>query len=144
MSGQAAAGRQAGAVNRIGKYEIIRKLGDGATSTVYLGRDPFADREVAIKLVAREAMLDAPAGHVVHRLFLNEASLAGKLVHPHIVEIRDAVADEENAYIVMEYVDGGTLQRFTRPDNLLELGDVIEIVYKCARALDYASQLGVI
>ena len=144
MSGQAAAGRQAGAVNRIGKYEIIRKLGDGATSTVYLGRDPFADREVAIKLVAREAMLDAPAGHVVHRLFLNEASLAGKLVHPHIVAIHDAVADEENAYIVMEYVDGGTLQRFTRPDNLLELGDVIEIVYKCARALDFASQLGVI
>ena len=65
-------------------------------------------------------------------------------MHPHIVEIYDAVADEDNAYIVMEYVDGGTLQRFTRPDNLLELGDVIEIVYKCARALDFATQFGVI
>ena len=141
---QVAASRQPGTVQRIGKYEILRKLGDGATSSVYLGRDPFADREVAIKLVAREAFKDAPGGHVVHRLFLNEASLAGKLVHPHIAEIYDAVADEENAYIVMEYVDGGTLQRFTRPDNLLELGDVIEVVYKCARALDYASHLGVI
>jgi hypothetical protein len=80
----------------------------------------------------------------MHRLFLNEASLAGKLVHPHIVEIYDAVADEDNAYIVMEYVTGGTLQRFARADNLLELGDVIEIIYKCARALDFASQLGVI
>src|SRR5688500_13184050 len=141
---QLAAGRQPGAVNRIGKYEIVRKLGDGATSTVYLGRDPFANRDVAIKLVAREAFTDAPNARVVHRLFLNEASLAGKLVHPHIVEIYDAVADEDNAYIVMEYVDGGTLQRFTRPDNLLELGDVIEIVYKCARALDFATQFGVI
>ena len=140
---QQAAGRRP-ALNRIGKYEIVRKLGDGATSSVFLGRDPFANREVAIKLVAREAFTDAPNGHVVHRLFLNEASLAGKLVHPHIVEIYDAVADEDNAYIVMEYVDGGTLQRFTRPDNLLEPGDVIEIVYKCARALDFASQLGVI
>ena len=45
---QLAAGRQPGAVNRIGKYEIVRKLGDGATSTVYLGRDPFANRDVAI------------------------------------------------------------------------------------------------
>jgi len=141
---QIAVGRPAGAVSRIGKYEIVRKLGEGATSSVHLGHDPFGNRDVAIKLIAREAMADAPAGHVVHRLFLNEASLAGKLVHPHIVEIYDAVVDENQAYIVMEYVEGGTLQRFTRPDNLLELGDVIEIAYKCARALDFASQLGVI
>ncbi|HET7595445.1 MAG TPA: hypothetical protein VFK15_00795, partial [Burkholderiales bacterium] len=56
---QAVAGRPTGAINRIGKYEIARKLGDGATSTVYLGRDPFADRDVAIKLVSREAFTNA-------------------------------------------------------------------------------------
>jgi serine/threonine protein kinase len=144
MMQQAASGRPGSVIDKIGKYEVVRKLGEGATSTVYLGRDPFASREVAIKLVSREAFKDAPNGHVMHRLFLNEASLAGKLVHPHIAEIYDAVADEDNAYIVMEYVSGGTLQRFARPDNLLELGDVIEIVYKCARALDFASQIGVI
>lgn len=144
MMQQVATERRGSTADKIGKYEIIRKLGDGATSSVYLGRDPFANREVAIKLVSRDAFKDSPGGHVMHRLFLNEASLAGKLVHPHIVEIYDAVADEDNAYIVMEYVTGGTLQRFARPDNLLELGDVIEIIYKCARALDFASQLGVI
>ena len=133
-----------GALNRIGKYDVVRKLGDGATSTVYLGRDSFANRDVAIKLVARDALKDSTSGKVMHRLFMNEASLAGKLVHPHIVEIYDAVADDDSAYIVMEYVDGGTLQRFTRPDNLLEVGDVIEVIYKCARALDFASHLGVI
>ena len=131
-------------VNKIGKYEVVRKLGDGATSTVFLARDAFNDREVAVKLVSQTALKDENRGQLMHRLLLTEASLAGKLIHPHIVEIYDAVADEDNAYIVMEYVSGGTLQRFTRADNLLALGDVIEVIYKCARALDFASQLGVI
>ncbi len=132
------------AVNKIGKYEIVRRLGEGATSTVYLARDDFNSREVAIKLVSQQALQDDNRGKLMHNLFLTEASLAGKLNHPHIVQIFDAVADEDNTYIVMEYVAGGTLQRFTRADNLLALGDVIEIIYKCARALDFASRIGVI
>lgn len=131
-------------VNKIGKYEIVKKLGDGATSTVFLARDAFNSREVAIKLVSQGALKDETRGQLLHHLFLTEASLAGKLTHPHIVEIYDAVADEDNAYIVMEYVSGGTLQRFTRVDNLLALGDVIEVVFKCAKALDFASRIGVI
>ncbi|MBS1219195.1 MAG: serine/threonine protein kinase, partial [Proteobacteria bacterium] len=101
-------------VNKIGKYEVVKKLGDGATSTVFLARDAFNAREVAIKLVSQHALKDENRGQLLHHLFLTEASLAGKLNHPHIVEIYDAVADEDNAYIVMEYVPGGTLQRFTR------------------------------
>jgi len=129
---------------KIGKYEVVRKLGDGTTATVYLARDPFANRDVAIKVFARHALRNVTGGSLSERLFMTEASLAGKLAHPHIVEIYDAAADEENAYIVMEYVDGGTLQPFTRHDRLLELGDVIEVIYKCTRALDFASHLGVI
>lgn len=131
-------------LNKIGKYEIIDKLGDGATSAVYLANDDFNKRKVAVKLVSQTALKDETRGQLMHQLFMNEASLAGKLNHPHIVEIYDAVADEDNTYIVMEYVSGGTLQRFTRPDNLLAIGDVIEVVYKCAKALEFASQLGVI
>jgi serine/threonine protein kinase len=129
---------------RIGKYDLLRKLGEGATSSVYLGHDSFANRDVAIKLVTPDALKDSSSAKVTQHLFLTEASLAGKLVHPHIVEIYDAAVNDDHAYIVMEYVDGGTLQRFTRVDNLLGLGDVIEIIYKCTRALDFASQLGVI
>jgi serine/threonine protein kinase len=129
---------------RIGKYDVVRKIGEGATSSVWLGRDTFANRDVAIKLVAQAALKDAASAKVTHHLFLTEASLAGKLVHPHIVEIYDAAVDEDHAYIVMEYVGGGTLHRFARADNLLNLGDVIEVVYKCSRALDFASQQGVI
>ena len=131
-------------LSRVGKYDVVRTLGEGATSTVYLCRDTFADRDVAVKVVTQSAMQGMGNGKLMQRLFTTEASLAGKLDHPHIVQIYDAVADDDYAYIVMEYVDGGTLQRFTRPDNLLGIGDVIEVIYKCARALDYASQHGVI
>ena len=139
-----AGGMAEAVLNKIGKYEIIDKLGDGATSAVYLANDDFNKRKVAVKLVSQTALKDETRGQLMHQLFMNEASLAGKLNHPHIVEIYDAVADEDNTYIVMEYVSGGTLQRFTRPDNLLAIGDVIEVVYKCAKALEFASQLGVI
>ena len=131
-------------LSRVGKYDVVRTLGEGATSTVYLCRDTFSNRDVAVKVVTQSAMQGMGNGKLMQRLFTTEASLAGKLDHPHIVQIYDAVADDDYAYIVMEYVDGGTLQRFTRPDNLLGIGDVIEVIYKCARALDYASQHGVI
>ncbi len=131
-------------LTKVGKYDVINTLGEGATSTVYLCRDSFADRDVAVKVVAQSALKDLGSGKLMQRLFTTEASLAGKLNHPHIVQIYDAAADEHHAYIVMEYVEGGTLRRFTKVDNLLGIGDVIEVVYKCARALDYASQQGVI
>lgn len=129
---------------RIGKYEVVRVLGEGATSTVYLCRDNYANRDVAVKVVAQRALENLGNNKVALHLFTTEASLAGQLHHPHIVQILDAAVDDNNAYIVMEYVEGGTLARFTRPDNLLDIGDIIEIGYKCAAALDYASQQGII
>jgi eukaryotic-like serine/threonine-protein kinase len=127
----------------IGKYELRRKLGEGATSTVYLAHDPFADRQVAIKVISPEVLTDPDKGKLYRRLLLNEASLAGKLVHPHIAQIYDAVVSDEQSYIVMEYVAGGTLDRFCTPDKLLPLDRLVEIIFKCTRALDYAFRMGV-
>ena len=76
---------------RIGKFEIRRKLGEGATSTVYLGFDPFAARDVAIKLIFPEILKDKQKGQLYQHMLVTEASLAGKLAHPHIVQIFDAV-----------------------------------------------------
>ncbi len=129
---------------KIGKYEIIREIGRGATSVVYKAFDPFQDREVAVKAVFPDALGDRENGWRYRKLFVTEASLAGKLSHPHIVEIYDAVADEEASYIVMEYVDGTTLEQYARVDKLLPVTRVLEIIYKCARALDYAAREGVI
>jgi len=131
-------------IKKIGKYEIIRELGKGATSCVYEALDPFVNRHVAIKVVFAEALGDKEHGKRYKKLFLTEASLAGKLSHPHIVSIYDAVADDEASYIVMEYVDGRTLEQYSRPEHLLSINKVIEIVFKCTKALDYAAKQGVI
>ncbi len=131
-------------MEKIGKYEIIRELGRGATSAVYLANDAFANRQVAIKLVRAEALGDKDYGKRFHKLFLTEASLAGKLSHPHIVSIFDAVADEQGSYLVMEFVEGGTLEPFTQPETLLSVSQVIEIIFKCCKALDYAHRHGII
>ena len=128
---------------RIGKYEVRGRLGEGATSTVWQAWDPFAQREVAIKVIHPEVLRDRERGRIFRHLLVNEASLAGKLVHPHIVQIFDAVMDEAQSYIVMEYVPGGTLEPFCTPDSLLPLDRLVEIVFKCTRALDYAYHLGI-
>jgi eukaryotic-like serine/threonine-protein kinase len=130
-------------VQRLGKYDIIRTIGRGTTSTVYLARDEFAGRDVAIKVASSEMFSDRAKGRLYGHLFVNEASLVGKLVHPHIAQIYDAVVDDEVAYIVMEYVAGGTLERFCQPDTLLFYERVVEIVFKCTRALNYAFRLGI-
>lgn len=131
-------------VRKIGKYEVLKELGRGATSVVYKAYDPFQDREVALKAVYPEALGDDEHGRRYRKLFVTEASLAGKLAHPHIVAIYDAVEEESASYIVMEYVDGSTLERYARAEHLLPLARVLEIIYKCARALDYAAREGVI
>jgi serine/threonine protein kinase len=130
-------------MHKLGKYELRSKLGEGTTAAVYLGFDPFANRDVAVKIVFPEVLRDETFGRMYRHLLTNEASLAGKLQHPHIVQIYDAMVDEEQGYIVMEYVPGGTLERFAKPDRLLPLDRLVEIIFKCTRALDYACRLGI-
>jgi len=131
------------APERIGKYPVVRKLGEGATSEVYLCHDPFANRDVAIKLVFADAFDDPERGRLFRKLFVTEASLAGKLQHPHICQIFDAVAEDRDHYIVMEYVDGGTLEKYCQPTNLLPVEKIVEIIFKCTRALDFAQKMGI-
>ncbi len=129
---------------RVGKYPILRQLGQGATSRVFLARDPFADREVAIKVMHKEPAAESPAKTRFDRVFLNEASLAGKLTHPNIIGIYDADVGIDYSYIVMEYVDGCTLEPYCEVADLLPLESVVEIAFKCGLALDFANRCGII
>jgi eukaryotic-like serine/threonine-protein kinase len=129
---------------RIGRYKILRELGEGATSKVFLAEDPFAHRQVAIKIIFQHVLKSGKDGDLYKNMFLNEASLVGKLIHPHIAQIYDAVAEESFAYIVMEYVDGPTLEEFCKPDTLLEPREIAEIIFKCVRALAFANEKGLI
>jgi serine/threonine protein kinase len=110
---------------------------------VYLCHDPFNDRDVAVKVVSPEVFQDPARGKLFRKLFVTEASLAGKLQHPHICQIYDAVAEEALHYIVMEYVDGGTLENFCAPGGLMAVDRIVEIVFKCTRALEYAQKMGI-
>ncbi len=131
------------APERIGKYPVLRELGRGATSVVYLCNDPFYSRNVAVKVVVPEAFQNTDRGKLYRKLFVTEASLAGKLQHPHICQIYDAVADDKQQYIVMEFVDGGTLEQHGDAQDLLPIDRVVEIVFKCTRALEFAQKMGI-
>ena len=128
----------------IGKYPVLKEIGSGATSKVYLARDTFANRDVAIKVFQFDKHADAQQERVLHKSFVAEASLAGKLNHPHIVDIYDAVVEPDHSYLVMEYVPGTTLEGHADVSNLLPVSKVVEIIFKCIRALEYAHRHGVI
>jgi serine/threonine protein kinase len=123
---------------QVGKYDIQKLLGKGATGTVYLAKDQFTGKEVALKTIEPEVFRDPEFGTVYRSQFQNEASLAGKLRHPHIIGILDAVVTEESGHIAMELVTGGDLSQFVRPDRLLPVAEVLQIAFKCCGALDYA------
>ena len=130
-------------MKQVGKYPVLRKLGEGATSEVYLCNDPFNARDVAVKVAFSGSFDDPEKGRRYRKLFVTEASLAGKLEHPHLCQIYDAVADEKLHYIVMEYVAGGTLEKYCRSDDLLPVERIVEMAFKCTRALEFAHKLGI-
>ena len=129
---------------QVGKYDVQKLLGKGATGTVYLARDQFSGREVALKTIEPEVLRDRQFGTVYRSQFQNEASLAGKLRHPHIVAILDAVVQEDSGHIAMEFVTGGDLSKHVHPDKLLPIADLLEIGFKCCGALDYAAREGIV
>ena len=138
---------QTPAPTQIGKYRVLRKLGEGATSEVFLCRDDFAGRDVAVKQARLQAVgevHDAQDGRHAERFFAAEAALVGRLKHPNVVQIYDAVPDPAQPYLVMEYVPGTTLRPYCRSDQLLPLELIVEIGFKCAMALGYVYRQGVV
>ena len=137
--------RPSDAPEKIGKYVIINKIGKGSTGMVYLSHDPYYRRDVAIKVYNIEEDQDADRARVFRKMFYNEAHLVGMLQHPNIMPIYDAGEEKGNYYVVTEHIQGArTLAAYCRAGNLLRVDDVVEIIYKCAKALHYAHGRGVI
>src|SRR6202161_1341942 len=130
---------------KIGKYVIINEVGRGSTGVVYLSHDPYYGRDVAIKVYNVDASGDENRKRIARKMFLSEAHMVGMLHHPNILPIYDAGEENGHCYIVTEHVHGArTLSAYCRPDNLLRLDDVVELMFKCAKALHYAHTRGVI
>ena len=122
----------------LGRYLVEKELGKGAMGVVYLGRDPKISRVVAIKTLALSNEFDDNELAEVKARFFREAETAGRLNHPNIVTIYDAGEDHDLAFIAMEFLKGEDLSKYTKPDKLLPINQVIEIVIKVADALNYA------
>ena len=130
-------------LEKVGKYEVIRVLGKGATAVVYLGRDPDSGREVAIKLI-KFGDDNAAMSRRLRKLFQTEDSVGRRLKHPNIVELYDAVVEDDHAYIVMEFIEGTSLEQYCAINKLLPMHRAIGIIFKCCLALDYAFRQGIV
>jgi serine/threonine-protein kinase len=128
----------------MGRYELLEPIGRGAMGYVYLGRDPKINRIVAIKAVDLAAEVEPTELDEARRNFLREAEIAGRLSHPNIVTIFDVGETEGVAYIAMEYLKGRHLSEFVRPDRLLPIATVLELLSRTADALDYAHSQNVV
>jgi serine/threonine protein kinase len=131
-------------MQQIGKFQLRKILGKGASGTVYLALDTFSGDDVALKVLDPNVVASPDFGATVTSQFLNEASLAGKLNHPHIAAILEAVIDGNSGYVAIEYVPGGDLSQFTQPGKLLSREDAIQIAFKSCGALDYAFRQGIV
>lgn len=129
-------------ISRIGRFYIARELGRGASGCVYLAQDPVIDRTVAIKSFNPRL---PPAEKSKHQQqFINEARAAGRLSHPNIVTIYDAVNEGGSTYIVMEYLRGRELDQLLDNGHRFRPDQVAPIIWKIADALDHAHKHGVI
>lgn len=130
---------------RLGKFEISRELGRGSMAVVYLGHDPFMNRQVAIKVALPKYIRDKNTANVFRKMFFNEARIAGMLDNRFILPVYDAGIEKDFLFIVMEYIgNGSTLKPYCSKENLLPVPKVIELVYKCCRGLDYAHSRDVV
>lgn len=123
---------------QIGRYEILQALGEGSMATVYLGRDPYISRMVAIKVMSPE--LTDPS---FEERFRYEAELIANLDHPYIVPVYDFGYEQEHMYIVMHYMAGGTLTHKLQPDGLPP-AEILPIVTRLADVLDTIHARGII
>ncbi len=128
------------AVRQVGRYQILERIGDGATATVYKAFDPSINRPLAIKFLHPSFSADPE----YRSRFLREARAAGMLSHPNIVTIFDVGEIGGRPYIAMELLDGGPLGDEKQTGQGLPIPEVLDVGIQLAKALDYAHGKGIV
>ncbi len=129
---------------KISKYEIKQVIGKGSMGMVYEAYDPFVQRAVAIKVAHQIDHSDARLAQQTREGFFAEVYSAGRMHHPSVVSVYDAGQQDDLNYIVMEFVDGVTLQEYVTGKRVLSTSQVIDAIYQCAKGLDYVHRQGII
>lgn len=125
---------------KLGKYEIVEFVGQGGMASVYKAFQPGVERHVAIKVMHPHLVNSAD---FVER-FMREARSAGNLHHPHIMPVIDCDAEAGIHYLVLNYVQGGTLEALLQNGDRLSLEQTLQIITQVGEALNYAHQHGMI
>jgi len=130
----------------IGKYRVIEEVGRGATAIVYRVESPDGPEPLAVKLVRFQdkARDEAKWNRRLLKLLKAEQAVVSRLDHPNIVRIHEVVTEPDQAYVVMEYFPGESLERYCSFERLLPIHRTIGIVFKCCMALDHAYRQGVV
>jgi serine/threonine protein kinase len=131
-------------MEKIGKYEIIDLLGKGAMGIVYKALDPDIDREVAVKTIRFDLISDDEEKNELMLRFIREARAAGKLVHPNIITIHDVGKEQDMTYIVMQYIEGPSLQNWISSKKKFTAPDIVKLMLQLCDALDFAHQSGIV
>ncbi len=131
-------------MDQVGRYQMLEELGRGAMGVVYKARDPAIGRTVAIKTIRLGDASDAGGQRRVREKLLREAHSAGMLNHPNIVTVHDVLEHGDVAYIVMEHVQGQSLEHLLQGQRLPDAAELLRILRQVAEALDYAHRKGVV
>jgi serine/threonine protein kinase len=130
---------------RLGRYEIISEIGRGGMGIVYRGLDTALGRTVAIKTISLGAQGTPQEAQRLRERLMREAQAAATLSHPNIVTVHDVGQEGDTAYVVMEFVQGGTLDRaLEEPGAPRSAEALLKILEEVAHALDYAHAHGVV
>lgn len=122
-------------------YRLLRQIGCGASGSVHLAEHQATQQVVALKIVPLPA---GPMRAAAGTQFLEAASAAGRLLHPHIVQVHEAGLLGDIAWLAMEPLAGGDLARYTRPPRLLPEALVLRLCSRLAGALAHAHRQGVV
>ncbi|MCK4336638.1 MAG: serine/threonine protein kinase, partial [Candidatus Aminicenantes bacterium] len=131
-------------MEKIGKYDITGEIGRGAMGIVYKGEDPVIGRPVAIKTIRFDTLTQASEQVNAQRRFMREARSAGNLSHPNIVTIYDVGEDEGLTYIVMEFIEGQSLEELITAGQRFSVDEIIAIMAQIGDALDFAHSKGIV
>ncbi|MGD8536548.1 MAG: serine/threonine-protein kinase [Candidatus Aminicenantes bacterium] len=131
-------------MKKIGKYEILSILGKGAMGIVYKALDPDIDRQVAIKTIRFDLASEETDNEEIMQRFIREAQAAGKLTHPNIITIFDVGREKDLTYIVMQLIEGPSLQRLIAQGEKFSVPDVTKLMEQVCSGLDFAHQHGIV
>jgi serine/threonine protein kinase/HEPN domain-containing protein len=135
---------KSGKMKNIGKYKITSILGKGAMGIVYRALDPDINREVAVKTIRFDLVSEEDDREEMMERFMREAQAAGKLTHSNIITIYDVGREKDMTYIVMQLIEGKSLQKLISSGEKISTQEVIQLMDQLCKALEYAHDNGII